>query len=66
VGSFSVKRGQGCKRPYRAVTDATYHTAECYVPINGGDDSAAIEPKYECCKGRREAAALDAETGKII
>jgi polyvinyl alcohol dehydrogenase (cytochrome) len=37
-----------------------------YVPISGGDDSAAIDPKYECCKGRGAIVALDAATGAII
>ena len=37
-----------------------------YVPISGGDDSAAIDPKFECCKGRGAIVALDAATGAII
>jgi polyvinyl alcohol dehydrogenase (cytochrome) len=37
-----------------------------YVPISGGDDSAAIDPKYECCKGRGAIVALDAATGATI
>ena len=37
-----------------------------YVPISVGDDSAAIDPKYECCKGRGAVVALDAATGKEI
>src|SRR5271154_5765288 len=28
-----------------------------YVPISVGDDSAAIDPKYECCKGRGAVVA---------
>jgi polyvinyl alcohol dehydrogenase (cytochrome) len=53
--------------PHLGVTGApTLFEGKLYVPINGGDDSAAIDPKYECCKGRGEVAALDAESGKII
>ena len=37
-----------------------------YVPISVGDDSAAINPKYECCKGRGAVVALDAATGDIV
>jgi polyvinyl alcohol dehydrogenase (cytochrome) len=37
-----------------------------YVPISGGDDSSAADPKYECCKGRGAIVALDAATGKTI
>ena len=37
-----------------------------YIPISVGDDSAAIDPKYECCKGRGAVVALDAATGKEI
>jgi polyvinyl alcohol dehydrogenase (cytochrome) len=37
-----------------------------YVPYSGGDDSAAINPKYECCKGRGAIVALDAATGATI
>ncbi len=37
-----------------------------YVPISGGDDSAAVDPKYPCCKGRGAVAALDAATGSNV
>ncbi len=37
-----------------------------YVPYSGGDDSAAINPAYECCKGRGAVVALDAATGATI
>ncbi len=37
-----------------------------YVPISGGDDSAAIDPGYECCKGRGAVLALDAASGKVL
>ncbi len=37
-----------------------------YVPISGGDDSSAADPKYECCKGRGAVIALDAATGKTL
>jgi polyvinyl alcohol dehydrogenase (cytochrome) len=37
-----------------------------YVPISGGDDSAAIDPHYECCKGRGSIVALDASTGDVV
>ena len=35
-----------------------------FVPISGGDDSSATDPKFECCKGRGAIVALDAATGK--
>jgi polyvinyl alcohol dehydrogenase (cytochrome) len=37
-----------------------------YVPISVGDDSAAIDPKYQCCQGRGAIVALDAATGKEL
>ena len=37
-----------------------------YVPYSGGDDSRAINPSYECCKGRGAVVALDAATGATI
>jgi len=37
-----------------------------YVPISVGDDSKAIDPKYECCMGRGAVVALDAATGETI
>jgi polyvinyl alcohol dehydrogenase (cytochrome) len=37
-----------------------------YVPVSAGDDSAAIDPKYECCKGRGAVVALDAATGATV
>ncbi|WP_296707440.1 PQQ-binding-like beta-propeller repeat protein [Rhodoblastus sp.] len=37
-----------------------------YVPISVGDDSAAINPKFECCRGRGAIVALDAATGALV
>jgi outer membrane protein assembly factor BamB len=37
-----------------------------YVPISTGDDSAAVDPTYECCKGRGAVVALDAGNGSVI
>jgi polyvinyl alcohol dehydrogenase (cytochrome) len=37
-----------------------------YVPISVGDDSAAVDPKYECCKGRGAVVALNAATGDVV
>ncbi|WP_374545931.1 PQQ-binding-like beta-propeller repeat protein [Rhodoblastus sp.] len=37
-----------------------------YVPISVGDDSKAIDPNYQCCKGRGAVVALDAETGVVV
>lgn len=37
-----------------------------FVPISVGDDSAAIDPKYPCCKGRGAVVALDAATGQPV
>ena len=43
-----------------------YYAGRLYVPISVGDDSSAIDPKYECCKGRGAIVALDAATGKAV
>jgi polyvinyl alcohol dehydrogenase (cytochrome) len=37
-----------------------------YVPISVGDDSNAIDPHYECCRGRGAIVALEAATGKEL
>jgi polyvinyl alcohol dehydrogenase (cytochrome) len=37
-----------------------------YVPVSVGDDRAAIDPKYECCKGRGAVVALNAATGDVL
>ena len=37
-----------------------------YVPISVGDDSHAIDPKFECCTGRGAVVALDAASGSTI
>jgi polyvinyl alcohol dehydrogenase (cytochrome) len=37
-----------------------------YVPISVGDDSAAVNPKYQCCQGRGAMVALDAATGNEL
>jgi polyvinyl alcohol dehydrogenase (cytochrome) len=53
--------------PAMQVTGApTLFEGRLYVPISGGDDSAAMGPKYECCKGRGVVVALDAATGATV
>jgi len=37
-----------------------------FIPISVGDDSTAIDPRYECCKGSGAIVALDAASGKTI
>ena len=37
-----------------------------YVPISVGDDRAAMDPKFECCRGRGAIVALDAATGAPV
>lgn len=37
-----------------------------YVPISVGDDRAAMDPKFECCRGRGAIVALDAATGALV
>src|SRR5438552_18077544 len=37
-----------------------------YVPVSSGEEVAAANAQYECCKFRGSVAALDAATGKII
>jgi polyvinyl alcohol dehydrogenase (cytochrome) len=44
----------------------TLFEARLYVPISVGDDTAAIDPKYQCCRGKGAIVALDAATGKEI
>ena len=49
------------------VTGApTLFDGRLYVPISGGDDSAAVDPKYQCCKGRGAVVALNAATGAAV
>jgi polyvinyl alcohol dehydrogenase (cytochrome) len=53
--------------PRTGVTGApAFFEGRLYVPISGGDDSAAIDPKFECCKGRGAVIALDVATGKTV
>ena len=53
--------------PRTGITGApTLFEGRLYVPISGGDDSSATDPKFECCKGRGAVVALDAATGKTI
>jgi polyvinyl alcohol dehydrogenase (cytochrome) len=53
--------------PAMQVTGApTLFEGRLYVPISGGDDSAATDPKYECCRGRGAIVALDAATGATV
>jgi polyvinyl alcohol dehydrogenase (cytochrome) len=37
-----------------------------YIPVSSGEEGAAINPYYECCKFRGSLVALDAATGKQI
>jgi polyvinyl alcohol dehydrogenase (cytochrome) len=37
-----------------------------YVPISVGDGSAAVDPKYQCCRGRGAIVALEAATGNEL
>lgn len=53
--------------PRAGITGApALYDGRLYVPISGGDDSSAADPKYECCKGRGAVIALDAATGKTL
>ena len=53
--------------PRTGITGApALFDGKLYVPISGGDDSAATDPKYECCKGRGAVIALDAASGKTL
>ncbi len=53
--------------PRTGITGApTLFDGRLYVPISGGDDSSATDPKFECCKGRGAIVALDAATGKTV
>jgi polyvinyl alcohol dehydrogenase (cytochrome) len=53
--------------PRTGITGApALYNGRLYVPISGGDDSAAADPKFECCKGRGAVVALDAATGKTL
>jgi polyvinyl alcohol dehydrogenase (cytochrome) len=61
---WKVKPDDG---PAVQVTGApTLFEGRLYVPISVGDDSAATDPKFECCKGRGATFALDAATGDIV
>ncbi len=37
-----------------------------YVPVSSGEEGAAIDPKYECCRFRGSLVALEASSGKQI
>lgn len=37
-----------------------------YVTTSATEESAAVDPKYECCTFRGAALALDAQTGRIL
>jgi polyvinyl alcohol dehydrogenase (cytochrome) len=37
-----------------------------YVPVSSGEEAAAIDPHYECCRFRGSVVALDAETGALV
>jgi len=53
--------------PRTGITGSpAFFEGRLYVPISGGDDSSAADPKYECCKGRGAIFALDAATGKTL
>ena len=53
--------------PRTGITGApALFAGNLYVPISGGDDSSAADPKFECCKGRGAVIALDAATGKTL
>ena len=53
--------------PRTGITGApALFEGKLYVPISGGDDSAATDPKYECCKGRGAVIALDAASGRTL
>jgi polyvinyl alcohol dehydrogenase (cytochrome) len=53
--------------PAVQVTGApTLFEGRLYVPISVGDDSAAIDPKFECCKGRGAVIALNAASGETL
>ena len=53
--------------PRTGITGApAFFEGRLYVPISGGDDSSAADPKFECCKGRGAVVALDAATGKTL
>ncbi len=44
----------------------TLFEGRLYVPISVGDDRAAMDPKFECCRGRGAIVALDAATGAPV
>ncbi|HTS22400.1 MAG TPA: PQQ-binding-like beta-propeller repeat protein [Casimicrobiaceae bacterium] len=53
--------------PHVQVTGSpTLFEGKLYVPTAVGDDSDAIDPRFECCRGRGAVVALDAATGKTI
>jgi polyvinyl alcohol dehydrogenase (cytochrome) len=53
------------KDPRTGITGApALFDGALYIPVSGGDDSSAADPKFECCKGRGAVIALDAATGR--
>ena len=45
---------------------AAYHDGRLYIPLADAEEGSAVDPKYECCKGRGALVAIDAATGKQI
>jgi polyvinyl alcohol dehydrogenase (cytochrome) len=62
-------RGRKNDEPFAVACSIAARLTEdrLYVPIaGGGEELAASNPSYVCCKFRGSVAALDAKTGKQI
>jgi polyvinyl alcohol dehydrogenase (cytochrome) len=54
-------------QPRGGITAAmAYYDGRLYVPIADAEEGAAVDIKYECCRGRGALIALDAATGTVI
>ncbi len=52
-------------QPRAGITAApAYYEGRLYIPIADAEEGAAVDIKFECCKGRGALIALDAATGK--
>ena len=54
------------QRTVGITAGVAYYDGRLYVPLADAEEGAAVDGKYECCKGRGALIALDATTGAQI
>jgi len=54
-------------QPRGGITAAmAYYDGRLYAPIADGEEGAAVDIKYQCCRGRGALVSLDAHTGRVV